>query len=195
MDRVEVVGGAGTILRAAPAHWCAANVDRPPRTLLLPQVKRPARWARVHAQPENAAPYGAQRGLKMKRAIFTLIFTLLFAFPSLAQDTARIQFRWTQPDSTCGATPRAIQDGWLIEYQVFVASPTDTVMQTVAPAPFAVADTASAFVTFEMGVPQSVQVVAVDKWGHESCAPSDWSEIYIPIPDPTRAPGQPWAVE
>lgn len=121
-----------------------------------------------------------------------ILMILVLATAAGAQDTARVTFAWTQPDTTHTGNPMA--DGWMKEYRVFVATATDTVMQTIAPAPVALADTAFSFVTLEIGEPSAVRVQAVDKWDQAGLF-SDWSDVTIVIPDPPGAAGRPRAVD
>lgn len=133
----------------------------------------------------------------MKRLLIGLILIVFLAGSAWAQDPPRSlhRFAWTQPDSTCGAVPRPMGDGWIAGYRIFVATPTDTTSFGWVDAPVALADTVFAYVSLQVGVPQSVRVLAVDKWGREGCVPSEWSDSYIPIPDPPGRPSKPAVVD
>lgn len=133
----------------------------------------------------------------MKHFLFGLVLVALLAGIAQAQDLPRTlhRFAWTQPDSTCGPVPKPMADGWVAEYRIFLATPTDTTYYGRVDAPEALADTVFAYVSLQVGLPQSIRVLAVDKWGQEGCVPSEWSNSYIPIPDPPGQPSKPAVVD
>jgi opacity protein-like surface antigen len=129
----------------------------------------------------------------MKRFLMLLVLAILLTGTASAQETVRLKFRWTQPDSTMSGL--AMQDGWMQKYNIFLAADGDTNFVGSAPAPFAIADSAWAFVNVPVGVPTAIQVEGVDKWDQVGPIRSEWSELYIAIPEPPRQPGKPEAVD
>lgn len=126
------------------------------------------------------------------RKLMLILLILLLALPALAQgDRATIRFAWTQPAFTQGGQPT--QNGWLKEYDIFLAAGGDTVFYGVAPAPVAVADSAQAYVNLVIGEPSAIRVRARDKW--DQVGPfSEWSDVTVVIPEPPIAPGRPAAI-
>ena len=128
----------------------------------------------------------------MKRLTLALALVVLLAGTAWAQPRATVKFGWTQPDTTAGGTHT--EDGWLKEYRIFVATPSDTVFYGVVAAPAAVADTAFASINLQIGLPSAVSVEAVDIW--DQIGPrSVWSDVHIVIPEPPGRAGKPGAVE
>lgn len=121
----------------------------------------------------------------MKRLLISLVLVVFLAGAALGQSSTH-RFEWSQPTTTCTGQP--VVDGWLKEYRVFLATPTDTTMVAVVPAPHLLAENAFVDLPLTIGIPQAVRVLAVDIWDQVGCLPSNWSDNYIPIPD---APGQP----
>jgi len=126
----------------------------------------------------------------MRRLTLALVLVaILLASSAGAQDRSLHLFKWTQPDSTSGGTETL--DGWIKEYNIFIATPSDTMLYGVEAAPHAVADTASAYVSLLIGVPSSVAVSATDIWGQTGPL-SEWSDSYIPIPPAPGTGGKPF---
>jgi hypothetical protein len=131
----------------------------------------------------------------MKRLTLALVLIALLAGSAWAQTPPRTthRFAWTQPDTTCNGVP--IQDGWLKEYRIWIATPSDTTLVGTVPAPAAVADTAYASLSLQIGLPQAVAVEAVDIWDQVSCVRSEWSDSYIPLPEPPGRGGKPFVLD
>lgn len=131
------------------------------------------------------------------RLLLTVLLALLLANTAMAQ-TSQVQFYWTQVDSTLGTLmpdgsrccKRAIEDGGLAKYEIFIATPTDTSYWGFVEAPYAIADTVIALVPFEMYVSSSIAVRAVDI--RDKTGPlSLWSVPFTVDPGEPAAPPQP----
>lgn len=127
------------------------------------------------------------------KLLLSLLMMISLATVSYADpQRVPVRFMWTQPDSTANGT--ATQDGWIDHYNIYVATPVDTVFYGTVAAPTVVADTASAYVNLQIGLPSSVAVSAVDVWLTEG-ERSIWSDTHIVIPEPQRKPGKPFSVK
>ncbi|MHA1859139.1 MAG: hypothetical protein ACTSUU_06810 [Candidatus Thorarchaeota archaeon] len=116
-----------------------------------------------------------------------LLLVLILLIPTLALSQTYVEFTWQQPDSTMGVPPdlppQATKDGSITKYEIFKATPTDTLYYGEVPAPFAVADSVLASVEFEMDVPTSITVRAVDLQGRAGPM-SEWSTAFTVEPGP-----------
>ena len=127
------------------------------------------------------------------KLFLTLALLLLAVCPTQAQDTATVEFAWTQPDTTTAGT--VMQDGWITAYNLYLKVGNDEArLYGVSVAPVALADSARTMITVQLGVPVALQVEAVDKWGNISMR-SEFSDVTIVIPKPPGKPGKPGAVE
>lgn len=140
----------------------------------------------------------------MRTLKLVLVLVALLALTSLAQgQTVQVRYAWTQPDSTMAVEravgdttivvpATALQDGDLKEYNVFMATPTDTIQVAVVGAPPTLAELPTVVVPVPLGVPVAVAVQAVDQRDQQGPL-SEWSEPFAVYPGPPQAAGQPRA--
>lgn len=118
--------------------------------------------------------------------VLLILLILLVAIPVYSQ--TYVEFKWDQPDSTMGnpdqeIPPTAMPDGYILKYEIFKATPTDTLYYGEVPAPFALADSVVATVEFELFVPSSIQVRALDQQNRPGPM-SEWSDPFTVEPGP-----------
>ena len=139
----------------------------------------------------------------MKGLLTTLLaIMLIMLVASLAcGQTSNVEFRWTQPDSSMGTLmpdetyccKRAIPDGDIAKYEIFIATPADTMYWGFVDAPTVIAEDATAIVPFEMLVPSSIAVRAVDVRGRTGPM-SSWSDVFTVDPGEPGAGGKPYPI-
>lgn len=126
------------------------------------------------------------------KILLALIAMLLLATAASAQPF--VEFTWLQPDSTMGLPPdippQATPDGYIQNYEVFKATPTDTLYYGEVSAPYAITDPVFTSVEFEINVPTSIQIRAVDFDGR-SGPMSEWSTSLIIEPGPPGEASRP----
>jgi hypothetical protein len=138
----------------------------------------------------------ALKGETMKLLLTLLI--LLLTFTSALAQTSQVEFKWTQPDSTGGSQmpdgticcKSPIPDGDLDKYEIFIATPTDTLYWGEVAAPADISEDATAIVPFEHFITSSIAVRAVNVRGITGPM-SLWSDPFTVDPGPPEAAGKP----
>ena len=135
------------------------------------------------------------------RTLLLLLALCILPSTVLAQSVL-VKWGWTQPDSTQAVTVTLpggetydvpgfpIQDGGLGQYNVYMATLTDTSTVAIVPAPFAIADTAFVTLPIPLQVLTSIAVEAIDTGGQIGLL-SEWSDPIMILPGPPQAGGQP----
>ena len=128
----------------------------------------------------------------MKTVALILLLALIVALtPSIIFAQTLVEFQWDQPDSTTGTFQHdgticcksPIPDGDISHYEIFTATPTDTLYYGEVPAPTDISTPTTALVPLQMLVPTSIRVRAVDI--RSNVGPfSDYSVTFTVDPGP-----------
>ena len=137
----------------------------------------------------------------MKFLVSLLMLLVVFAIPTFSMAQSTVEFFWTQPDSSAGSTmpngdpccKMALPDGDLEKYEIFIATPADTTYWGFVLAPNDLSENGTAIVPFDLLVPSSIAVRAVDIRGRTG-ALSLFSEPITLDPGPPDAPATPATV-
>ena len=130
--------------------------------------------------------------------LFTLLLALFLLTAAAFAQTSNVEFKWSQPDSTSGSVmpdstvccKSPLNNGDLEKYEIFIATPTDTLYFGFVDAPDSIQTDATAVVPFEHYVPSSIAVRAVNTRGVTGPM-SLWSDPFTVDPGPPESPSKP----
>lgn len=123
---------------------------------------------------------------------YLLTLLLIVLLTTISFGSPMVEYHWTAPDSTqgipdFGIPPQPTPPGSIMSYEIFKATPTDTILYSTVSAPADLDELIYASVAFDLWTPTSVRVRAIDVWERHGLF-SEWTEPFTVEPGPPGAP-------